>query len=100
MRTVGRHRKTDSPRGDVLRLCSYCGALYYRSELQRDMSGNLACPDELPGLDMVALSEGNAELQSNRYIGADDGPSDGPVDSKNTVTAPPFVSPDSHKGTF
>jgi len=38
--------------------------LYYRSQLRRDAAGLLACPDELPGLDSVTLSEGNAELAS------------------------------------
>lgn len=93
MRTVSRHRDPSSPHGDVLRLCSYCGVLYYRSQLRRDAAGLLACPDELPGLDSVTLSEGNAELASQKRMGNYDGPSDGSVDSKNTVPSPGFHNP-------
>lgn len=60
-----------------------------RSQLVRDASGNLACPDDVAGLDVVTLSEGNAEAATNRQIIRADGPVDGTADSENTVPAPP-----------
>jgi len=46
--------------GDFRCICDYCGVEWHRSQLVRDQSGLLACPDDQPGLDMVALAEGNA----------------------------------------
>lgn len=60
MRTIGRHVPKDRPRGDYEVLCSYCGVVWYRSKLRLDRAGNLACPNEGPGRDVVTLSELNA----------------------------------------
>jgi hypothetical protein len=100
MRTIGRKRSPASPNGDVLCLCSYCGVLWYRSQLVRDGAGNLACPDDSSGLDTVSASLGNAAAASNRQLGRYRQEVDGTFDSKNTVPYPGFVSPDGHKGTF
>lgn len=100
MRTIGRKRDPRSPRGDVERLCGYCGVAYLRSELRRDASGILACPDELPGLDVVTLSEGNAELASQKRMGNFEAPSDGSIDSRNTVPSPGFVNPNGPPATI
>lgn len=75
MRTIGRKWPVGiGP--DRQATCSYCGVQWLRSQLRRDASGNLACPDDAPGLDVVSLSEGNARLmrsQAPRYAGPDDG---------------------------
>lgn len=90
MRTISRHRPSRSPPGDTRKLCSYCGAAWYRSQLRRDAAGLLACPDEYPGRDAVTLSEGNAALAGQRTLSGAYGESDGTTDSKNTTPAPPF----------
>lgn len=92
-RTITKHRPQSSPRGDVCGLCSYCGVEWYRSQLRRDRSGNLACPDEGDGLDVVALSEGNAEAASNRRIGQPSNLVDCTFEPPNTVPSPGFVDP-------
>jgi hypothetical protein len=72
-------------------LCSYCGVQWRRSQLRRDASGNLACPDEGPGLDVVSLSEGNARLmrsQQPKVIG----PIDGSFDVFDCPPSPGFVN--------
>jgi hypothetical protein len=66
MRTIGRHRPKSSPRGDVVALCDYCGVQWYRSQLVRDRSGLLVCPDEGDGKDSVTLSEANARAAASR----------------------------------
>jgi hypothetical protein len=65
----------------------------------RDAAGLLACPDDASGLDVVSLSNGNAEAATRRMprVRTD---VDGALDTKNTVPYPGFVSPDGHKGTF
>lgn len=101
MRTISRHRPQKSPPGDIVCLCSYCGVAWYRSQLIRDMAGNLACPDELPGRDVVTLALGNAELAATRklgrYISSD---AAGTLEAPNTVLAPPTIYPDGRKATF
>jgi hypothetical protein len=92
MRTIGRKRKLDSPNGDVVVLCSYCGVLWYRSQLVRDAAGNLACPDDSPGLDIVSASLGNAAAASNRQLGRYRQEIDGTFDAKNKVPYPGFVN--------
>lgn len=89
MRTIGHKRSHRSPPGDSVRLCSYCGVAWYRSQLTRDASGNLACPDELPGRDVVTLNEGNLAWYSSRRVPGQTGmPTDGTVPSKSTEVAP------------
>lgn len=89
--TIGRKRSHRSPPGDTVRLCSYCGIAWYRSQLRRDASGNLACPDDQRGLDVVTLSEGNISgLAERRDLGSYTAPSDGTVDSPSTDVAPPL----------
>lgn len=73
------------PRGDVVAMCDYCGVNWYRSQLYRDASGFLVCPDEGPGLDAVTLDQENAAYRPR-----------GPVtypDGGNYVTAPPGTPP-------
>lgn len=79
MRTISYHRPRNSPRGDTVSICDYCGVEWYRSRLRRDRSGNLACPDDVSGLDRVTLSEGNAKAAAEwkgmelvRYTGHKD----------------------------
>lgn len=89
MRTIGYRRSHRSPPGDVIRLCSYCGVAYYRSQLRRDASGSLACHDDQHGRDSVTLNEGNAAaLASRRLPGQTGMPTDGTVDSPSTDVAP------------
>ena len=92
MRTIGRKRPAKSPPGDTVRICSYCGAAWYRSQLVRDRSGNLACPDDQRGRDAVTLTEGNLEwLATRRMPGSSGMPTDGTVDSPSTDVAPPVI---------
>jgi hypothetical protein len=56
MPTIGRHAPSTT-RNNYPALCAYCGAHWPRSELKRDRSGRLYCPDEGTGLDSAALSE-------------------------------------------
>jgi hypothetical protein len=60
MQTVGRHLPSSLPRGETVAECDYCGVRWFRSQLRRDRSGKLTCPDEGSGLDQVSLDEGNA----------------------------------------
>lgn len=66
MRTVGRHRPASSPTGDTQAVCAYCGVRWLRSRLRRDEAGNLVCPDEGTGRDMVALARENSESARKR----------------------------------
>ncbi len=70
MRTISHHRPRNSPRGDTTAICDYCGVQWYRSALRKDRAGNLACPDDVDGLDRVTLSEGNAAAAA-RWQGTD-----------------------------
>lgn len=60
MRTIGRHWPTKRPDGDFVAMCGYCGVHWRFSQMWRDRSGNLVCPDEGPGRSALALSEANA----------------------------------------
>lgn len=91
MRTITHKRSHRSPPGDTVKLCSYCGIAWYRSQLRRDASGNQACPDDQKGRDVVTLNEGNAAALANRRLPGQSGmPSDGTVDSKSTDVFPGF----------
>lgn len=73
-------------------MCSYCGVQWRRSQLRRDASQNLACPDCAPGLDVVSLSEGNARLmrsQQPKVVG----PNDGAYDTFVCPPSPGFIDP-------
>lgn len=59
MQTIGRQWR--GQRGDFQSICDYCGVVWLRSQLRRDGSGNLACPDEGRGRDSTTLSRLNAE---------------------------------------
>lgn len=91
MRTIGR-RLPDGIGPDRVAMCSYCGVQWRRSQLTRDTSGNLACPDDAPGLDIVSLSEGNARLMRSRQPKTV-GPTDGNFDDFISPASPGFVSP-------
>lgn len=58
--------------GDPVANCSYCGALYHRSELRRDRSGFLACEmdygNDLTTLD-VANAAGASRTKKRRTVG-------------------------------
>jgi hypothetical protein len=73
-------------------MCSYCGVQWRRSQLHRDRSENLACPDCAPGLDVVSLSEGNAELMRSQQP-KEIGPVDGGFDSFISPPSPGFKDP-------
>jgi hypothetical protein len=91
MRTIGK-RLPAGHGPDRCAICSYCGVQWLRSQLRRDASGNLACPDDAPGLDVVSLSEGNARLmrsQGPRSIG----PNDGGYDYFVSPPDPGFIDP-------
>ncbi len=60
MRTIKRQWPSNAPRGDIQVICDYCGIQWRRSQLRRDRSGLLACPDDVRGRDSVTLDEGNA----------------------------------------
>lgn len=45
-------------------VCSYCGASWYTDDLRRDRAGNLVCPNEGDGRDVVALGEDNARASA------------------------------------
>jgi len=92
-RTITAKRSHKSPPGDTRKLCSYCGIAWYRSQLFRDAAGNLVCPDDRRGRDVVTLSEGNAQALANkRQIGQTSMPNDGTVDSPSADVYPGFVN--------
>lgn len=69
LKTIRRHWPTTTVRGDYQGLCDYCGVQWRRSQLIRDASGKLACPDDQAGLDEVTLTEANAAAAGqNRQI--------------------------------
>lgn len=91
MRTISR-RLPEGHGPNRVALCSYCGVQYFRSQLTRDASANLACPDCAPGLDIVSLTEGNARLMRSRQPKTV-GPSDGNYDQFISPPSPGFVNP-------
>lgn len=91
MRTVG--KKWPSGIGpDRQAICSYCGVQWRRSQLTRDASGNLACPDDASGLDVVSLSEGNARMMRSQRPKTV-GPVDGSYDTFVCPPSPGFINP-------
>lgn len=61
MRTIPRrYPNLPGPPGERRVFCDYCGIKWYRSELHRDASGFLACPDEGDGRDATTLDRLNA----------------------------------------
>jgi hypothetical protein len=66
LRTIGKHRPGSSPIGDTQSLCAYCGVKWLRSRLRVDEAGNLVCPDEGQGRDMVELSRENSDRARKR----------------------------------
>lgn len=86
MRTIGRHWPANAPRGDAPARCSYCGVIWRRSQLARDRSGNLACPDDRAGRDIVTLSLLNAQgAKQNR---GSTGPTDGVTMDRESPAIP------------
>lgn len=74
MRTIGTHWNGEP--GDYPCFCDYCGVKWRRSQLRRDGSGKLYCPDEGDGRDAVTLSKLNAAAAlAGRRIPS--GPKDG-----------------------
>lgn len=65
-KTIGRHHPASSPRGETVAVCAYCGVHWHRSKLKVDEAGNLYCPDEGQGRDVVALSRENQERARKR----------------------------------
>lgn len=53
-------------KGDYADYCSYCGSKFFRSELVRERTGKLRCPDEGEGLDEASLAE--LEIANTRAV--------------------------------
>lgn len=88
MRTIGRKWPSRHQRGDRQAMCSYCGVQWLRSQLTRDESGNLVCPDEGDGKDSLQLDRLNSEGAS-RFRGRQlDGDEGGAWDNDVTVPSP------------
>lgn len=83
MRTIGRRRPANSPKGDFEAQCAYCGVAHYRSELRRDGTGNLMCPAD-DGIDAKTLDEMNAAMNTP----PETFPNDSKADAKSTDVAP------------
>ncbi len=90
VRTNSRFRSNRSPAGDTRKTCSYCGVEWYRSELVRDASHNLAGPCCQRGRDIVTLALGNAAMASSRQIGEPRMVSDGSIDQTPNDVPPPL----------
>lgn len=58
--TMPRKYPLPAPGGERRVFCDYCGIKWYRSEMKRDASGRLACPDDQSGRDAVTLDRANA----------------------------------------
>jgi hypothetical protein len=81
-------------------MCSYCGAVYLRSELWKDAQGLLNCPDEGTGRDPVTLGRMLAEdaVRNRRVVFRDDSfPLDHNDDPPPTGNPVPF-NPDPKAG--
>jgi hypothetical protein len=60
--TMSRHYyPLPGPPGERRAACSYCGMTFYRSDMVRDASGHLACPDDQDGRDTATLDRLNAQ---------------------------------------
>jgi hypothetical protein len=88
MRTIGKHRPRNSPKGEYVTFCGICGSAWYRSKLFYDEQGILVCPDEGIGLDPLALERANMEMMTNWERSEHDAPQD-PL---NTDTAPDLAA--------
>lgn len=72
--TIGHRRPADSPVGDTQAACDICGCRWLRSELHKDTTGRLVCPQEGDGPDELALSmEVSARAARPRYVPLPDG---------------------------
>lgn len=69
-------------------MCGYCGVIWRRSQLVRDRSGQLVCPDDRRGRDVATLSFLNAQGAANRQVSSG-APSDGIVSTTETITPTP-----------
>lgn len=87
-RTVGRKRRSGET-GTAL--CGYCGARWYRSDLYRDQTGQLVCPDEGRGRDTVALTKANV-ASAKAYARSYDRPPRFPGQLDNDEPATPIAS--------
>lgn len=61
MSHIPRQYNFPAPRGEYQTECAYCGITWYRSDLRRDESGLLACPDDQEGRCTAELDRLNAE---------------------------------------
>lgn len=62
MRTMSRkYSPLPGPPGERRATCDYCGFKWYRSDMRRDASGLLACPDDMEGRDAVTLNRLNSQ---------------------------------------
>ena len=64
MLTKPRKYPFPAPPGEYSTTCDYCGCEWYRSDLRRDASGFLACPDDQDGRDTVTLQRLETEAIS------------------------------------
>lgn len=85
-RSIPKKVPKDIEFGTYTSKCDYCGAVFYRHQLQRDRAGLLFCPDEGEGLDKVLLTELNAQGAEEHQV--QHGPNDSGfrVHSDDTVT--------------
>lgn len=90
MRTIPGRLPSDAPLGDRRAICSYCGVAWMRSQLRKDGSGNLVCPDEGDGLDKTTLARANARdaLTIKRHTVHNP---DGPIDTPSVQVLAPHT---------
>lgn len=93
MRTIPRRLNRNDHQGDYRCLCDYCGITWMRSELVRDGSGLLRCPDET-GRDAVTLDRLNAQhsLQRRPVRRKDGGGTDPTSSGDGTLPDPTLVT--------
>jgi hypothetical protein len=84
MRTIGRHWHTEKAGGDRQAVCAYCSAAWPRSKLVLDMAGNLRCPNEGTGADVVELAQAIANTPQRGRL-PDPG---GPTPNRTVVGTP------------
>jgi hypothetical protein len=64
-RTIGKHWR--GPKGSYTAICSHCGVAWRSDQLQQELGGAWACPDDYtPGGDDASLAEKNANSAESR----------------------------------
>jgi len=62
MKTIGRHIRQPHVPGDFEAVCDICGATWLRSDLRKDGTGQLRCPDDQGERDRVTIAKANASI--------------------------------------